>query len=52
MSIYLLSRDNKRLYDDISHNISAHKQKVSISVSDNDSVLTIYNKVLSEDEPL
>lgn len=48
MSVYNLSYENKKLYNEISRGISAHQQKVSITVSNSDSVLAIYNKVLSE----
>lgn len=48
MGIYVLSRENHKLYNMISEAISAHQQKVSIPSVDSNHVLSMYNKVLSE----
>lgn len=48
MSVYNLSYENKKIYNEISRGISAHQQKVSITASNSDNVLAVYNKVLSE----
>ena len=48
MSIYLLQRDSRELYNQIYDAISAHKTKTIVSPVSDDLILPVYSKVLSE----
>lgn len=48
MSIYVLSYENHKLYHKINESILSHQQNLKLPSIDSNMILSVYNKVLSE----